>query len=259
MKHTLQKFISTNKVMMLTIATCVVTITVGLGTIWGWITGPKSNLEGVFSVGVYQEPSSIADIVSEVSDALLRLDEDIVDALSDNEVLLPNVRPFQVSAVISSVTNDLQDWRRALLRRNTLGGHLVGVVTNSGSTTLENVRVYLPDVLEAEFHFDGDVISAREEFGTIPPLELGTLPPGAEVTVFAWTRAEVLSRLGTQTIRLVHRDGYGDVSVQIPTGRLGQWVERIGPIGFGLVGGLIAVLATLLIAESVTRRNQKQG
>ena len=92
---------------------------------------------------------------------------------------------------------------------------------------------------------------------TSPVLVLGTLPPGADVTVFAWTRLEVLSRFSTQEIRLAHRDGYGDVSVEMPTGRLGQWVERIGPIGFGLFAGLIAILAGLLFMESVAHRNQK--
>ena len=127
---------------------------------------------------------------------------------------------------------------------------MAGVVSNSGSTTLENVRLYLPDAVEAELHVGGDVRSLREEFGPIPVLVLGILPPGANVTVVAWT--EVLSPFSTQEIRLAHRDGYGDVSVQVPTGRLG---ERIGPIGFGLFGGLIALLATLLIMESVSRRD----
>ena len=135
----------------------------------------------------------------------------------------------------------------------------MGVVSNSGSTTLDNVRLYLPSAEEVELHVDGDVRSLREEFGTIPVLVLGTLLPGAEVTVFAWTRPEVLSQFSTQEIRLAHRDGYGDVSVQVPTGQLGQWVERIGPIGFGLFGGLIAIFAALLISESVARRNQNQG
>ena len=236
-----------NKVLaVITIAAGVVTIVVGLATSWGWMTGPKSSLEGKFSVGAYHEPPSIADVVNNVSNALSHLDENIFDALSDNEVLLPSVEPFRVSNVIRSVTDDLEDQHRSLRQRNTIGGYLVGVVTNSGSTTLENVRVYLPDAVEASLSLDGDVRSVREEFGTIPVLVLGTLPPGADVTVFAWTRLEVLSRFSTQEIRLAHRDGYGDVSVEMPTGRLGQWVERIGPIGFGLFAGLIAILAGLL-------------
>ena len=84
MRRVTQKFISINTVV---IAAGLITITVGLGTILGWITGPKSSLEGLFSVGIYQEPTSITDVVDSVSDALLRLDEDIVDALAGNEVL----------------------------------------------------------------------------------------------------------------------------------------------------------------------------
>ena len=262
MSHMTWKALSTKKVVQaMVIAASIVTITVGLGTIWGWITGPKSSLEGVFFLGVYQEPTSIADVVDEVSNALLRLDEDIFDALSENEILLPSVRSSQVSSIIRSATDDLQDRRRPLLQRNRQGGHLVGVVSNSGSTTLENVRVYLPDVVEAEFLLDGEARSVREEFGTIPVLVLGTLPPGMEVPVFAWTRGAVLSRfnLSNREIRLAHSDGYGDVSVQIPTGRLGQWVERIGPIVFGLFAGLMVMLAAWLITESVARRNQSQS
>ena len=256
MRQMTQKFISINTVV---IAAGLITIMVGLGTILGWITGPKSSLEGLFSVSIYQEPTSITDVVDGVSDALLRLDEDIVDALADNEVLLPGVSSVQVSSVIRSVTDDLEDRRRALLQRHTLGGYLMGVVSNSGSTTLDNVRLYLPGAVEVEFHVDGDVRSLREELGTIPVLVLGTLPPGANVTVFAWTRPEVISQFSTLEIRLVHGDGYGDVSIQVPTGRIGQWAERIGPIGFGLFGGLIAILAALLIMDFAARRNQNQS
>ena len=47
--------------------------------------------------------------MNDVSDALLRLDEDIVDALADNEVLPPGASSSRAPSVIRSVIDDLQE------------------------------------------------------------------------------------------------------------------------------------------------------
>lgn len=240
-------------VKVLVAVAAAVTIVVGIGTMWGWLTSPRANLEAAFSVGSYVEPPSIDIAVGEIDGAVSRLEGDIVDVLSNGEFLLPDVSSFQLSNAIRRVTHDLEDRRRSLLRRRTSAGYLSGVVTNSGSTTLENVRISVPGAVEGEFSVNGHGRVVQSEGNNIPVLILGTLAPGVEVQVSVWTRSAI-SRFRSQEIRLSHSNGFGDVSVEIPTGRLGQWVERWGP-GLLALTGLVAWLVVMSSPVSLRRQS----
>ena len=240
-------------VTVLGIVAAAVTILVGIGTMLGWLTSPRANLEAAFSVGMYVEPPSIDIAVGEIDDAMSRLQGDIIDVLSDGDFLLPDVTSFQVSDAVRRVTRDLDDGRRSLLRRRTSAGHLSGVVANSGSTTLEDVRIYVPNAVEAEFSVNEDERLVQTERNSIPVLMLGTLPPGVEVPVSVWTRS-AFSRFTSQEIRLSHSNGFGDVSVEMPTGRLGQWVERWGP-GLLPLAGVVAWLILMTLPNALGRQS----
>ena len=237
--------------MALVVAAAAVTIVVGIGTIFGWLTSPRAILEAEFSAGRYMEPPSIAIAVDEIDGAMARLAKDIIDALSNGDSLLPGVSSLRVSNAVRSATHDLEDRRRSLRWRRTPAGYLSGKVTNSGSTTLEDVRIYVPGVVEGEFSVNGEERLVQTEESTIPVLVLGTLSPGVEVPVSVWTRLP-FSRFMSQEIRLSHSTGFGDVSVKMPTGRRGQWIERWGP-GLLALAGVVAWLILMSLPGALGR------
>lgn len=242
------------------------TIIVALIQVWSWLTLPSDSLSADVEFFDFKVPPTLFDQfdnhfkesmlsvfqeVKELSEELNKnrsksLDNQNKEEKESEALNSSSFREREMDHILSFAFRNApwEKFRETEYKLRTLEGIYRINLTNSGDTTLFNVRLAIP-------HSEFAQILESKNFLSIEPvinkeyIEFSDLTQGAVIKLLVWTSRAPYFSLGD--IRLTHKDGIGEVKIWEKTGRFAQWLDKNWPAIFFMTP-IIFFLALLLLA-----------
>ena len=121
---------------------------VGAATIVGvvlavlaWMGSPNSSLDGEFNLSFHQESPYISQVEEELNEIVDGLSQEITNALLEHTAALSEPDRYALSDRLQDLAGTLLNSYTGFRYRDAPDGFVYGTVSNSGSTTLENVQL----------------------------------------------------------------------------------------------------------------------
>lgn len=190
----------------------VATIVASCVTIFDWLNKPRSELKAFVSYSEYKTPETFLNFPKEIADALT------YDVIKSHIVNKFKISSKDSEEIVSEAIYEASNYIRNTLVEKSISYEITGLsgyvsvdIVNTGTKTLQNVKVTVPEVAARSIYRDGK----KPEFKiSSEPICLGDLNPLEHAKVICWTRIP-LRTYSAEDIHITHNEGIGNVITKI--------------------------------------------
>lgn len=236
--------------------------------LYDWISKTSENkLVAIVNYGVFHIPTNImlkfmlnVETINSISElwgldpAVEELRKKTVNA--DERHLISKT----LNSVILFLRQNIPD-KNQINDLSDIKGYWMVRVINRGDKAVSSVLIRLPN---SKIVSVGEIKKHDIRYIGDEAIHLEIIQPQEEVSLFAWT-ITAPTEYDVGKIKLTHNAGVGKIYAFVPTGKLGQWVEKYAGLILWIIIGPIIIVGIKFLLEKLTKnssgaeQNEKSG